>query len=95
MVVGTLLVALRLPGAETLKDKRRVIRGLIESLRRRLGVSAAEVDDTGLVGNASIGVAFVSGSQLEVENTLNAVLEIVESRPEVEVYDLVKDFERR
>lgn len=95
MVVGTLMVALRIPGAETLKDKRKVIRGMVESMRRRFGVSAAEVEDANLSGNATLGVAYVSGSAVEVESTLTAVLEFIESHPEVEVFDLVRDVERR
>lgn len=95
MVIGTLLIAMRLPGAESLKDKRKVIRGMIESMRRRFGVSAAEVDDLSLSGNATIGVAFVSGNRVEVENTLNVVLEFVESHVEIEVYDLVRDVETK
>lgn len=92
MIVGTLMVALRLPGAETLKDKRRVVRGMIESMRHRYGVSAAEVDDTTLSGNATIGIAYVSGNRVEVESALDTVLKFIESHPEVEVYDLLKEF---
>jgi uncharacterized protein len=95
MIVGTLLAALRLPGSETLKDKRRVVRSLLEKSRRRFGVSAAEVDDLGLSGNATLGFAFVSSSRAQTEKTLAAVLEWIESHPEVEVYDLEREIEAR
>lgn len=82
------MLSLRLPGAETLKDKRRVVKGLVEKLRLRFGVSAAEVDDLGLAGNATIGLAIVSGNRVEVEERLAKALEFVESHVEVVVYDL-------
>lgn len=95
MIVGTLLICLRLPGAETLKDKRKVVHGMLEKLRRRFGVSAAEVADTGLSGNATLGLAIVSGNRVQVEEILAKALEFVESHPEVEVYDLERNIETR
>lgn len=95
MVVGTVSIALRLPGAETLKDKRRIVRHLVETSRRRFGVSAAEVDDLGLSGNATIGAAFVSSNAAQVESALGALLEFIESHAEVEVYDVCRDIESR
>ena len=91
MIVGTLSIALRLPGAKTLKDKRKIVRSIIDVLRRRFGVSAAEVDDLTLSGNATIGIAFVSSSKTQVEKTLQAACDFVESHVEVEVYDICQD----
>lgn len=93
--LGLLTVALRLPGAETLKDKRRVVRSMVEMLRRRFAVSAAEVDDLGLVGNATLAVTCVSANKVQVESTLAAALEFIESHVEVEVYDLQREVEAR
>ncbi len=93
MIVGSLLVCLRLPGAETLKDKRKVVHGMLEKLRRRFGVSAAEVGDLGLSGNATVGLALVTNNRLHAEEVLVRALEFVESHPEVEVYDLDRSFD--
>lgn len=95
MIVGSLSIAIRLPGAKTLKDKRRVVRSMVEVMRRKFGVSAAEVDDLTLSGNATIGIAFVSSSKTQVEKTLQAVCEFVEANPEVEVYDICQEVEKR
>ena len=91
MIVGMLSIALRLPGAKTLKDKRKIVRGMIDVMRRRFGVSAAEVDDLTLSGNATIGIAFVSSSKAQVEKTLQAACDFVEAHAEVEVYDICQD----
>ena len=93
MIVGTLSIALRLPGAKTLKDKRKIVRGMIEVLRRRFGVSAAEVDDLTLSGNATIGIAFVSASKTQVEKTLQAACDFVEAHAEIEIYDICQEID--
>lgn len=91
MVVGTLLVALRIPGAATLKDKRKVIRSIVETARHRFGVSIAEVGDTGLSGNATLGAASVSSSHVQVSHQLDQLLEFIESHAEIEIYDLARE----
>ena len=64
MVVGTLRVVLFLPENGTLKDKRHVLKGLLEKLRRDFAVSAAEVDRQDVWNSAIVGVAFGAAVQL-------------------------------
>jgi uncharacterized protein YlxP (DUF503 family) len=45
IVVGILQVELRIPHAESLKDKRRVIKSLKDKIGSDYNVSIAEVDD--------------------------------------------------
>lgn len=95
MIVGTLLLCLRIPGAKTLKEKRSVVRSLVEKLRRRFGVAAAEVGDLGLIGNATLGMATVAGNRARCEEILARAFEFVESHAEVEVYDYDRSFDVR
>ncbi len=60
VVVGALYLRLHLPEARSLKDKRQVIRSLMERLRNRYGVSVAEVGDQETWQVASLGVTTVS-----------------------------------
>lgn len=95
MNIGSLLLCLRIPGAVTLKDKRSVVRGLVEKLRRRFGVAVAEVGDQGLVGNATLGIAAVAGNRAHCEELLARAFEFVESHAGVEVYDYDRAFDVR
>ncbi len=84
MVVGVLRVSLRLEGCRSLKDKRQIIRPLIEKMRRDLGASVAEVGDTELWGNAEIGFSVVSGNAVQVEQLLQKILERTEAAAHVQ-----------
>lgn len=94
MVVGILQISLRLPGCRSLKDKRRILRGLIERLRRDLHISIAEVDNQDLWGNAEIGITVVSASATQIESILSKVLDAFEGNPEIEVETSRKEIER-
>lgn len=85
MIIGLLQMSLRLPGARSLKEKRHLIRGLLEKARRDFGVSIAEIGDQDLWGNASIGVACVSGNSAHAESLVRTVLTRFDEHPDIEV----------
>lgn len=63
MPVARLLVELRIPLAQSLKDRRQVVRSLKDRLRRSFNVSVAELDETVLWQSASLGIVAISGSR--------------------------------
>ncbi len=78
MFVGVLQVDLSIPGAFSLKDKRSVVKGLLERLRRQFGVSAAEVDHQDTWNRAALGIAFVANERRRAESQLQHVLNVME-----------------
>jgi uncharacterized protein YlxP (DUF503 family) len=72
--VGVLQVELSIPGAFSLKEKRHVLKGFLERLRRDFGVSAAEVDRQDVWNSAIVGVAFVSNDARHAESHLQKAL---------------------
>jgi len=83
--VATLEVDLHLPAARSLKAKRAIVRPLVEGLRNRFGVAAAEVEHQDLWQRAGVAVAAVAGSASHVSDVLDACERFVWSHPEVEV----------
>ncbi len=61
--IGVLQFSLEIPYAETLKDKRAVVKSLKDRLRRSFNVSIAEIDDLENCGVATLG-AIVAGSEI-------------------------------
>ena len=78
MFVGVLQVELSIPGAFSLKDKRSVVKGLLERLRRQFGVSAAEVDALDTWNRAGLGISFVANERRRAESQLQLVLNAME-----------------
>ena len=88
MIVGTLLLELRLPGNQSLKGKRQVVKSLIARLHNRYNVAAAEVENNDRWQIASLGVACVSNNAAHAREILESVLSFVEAdRLDLEIMD--------
>src|SRR2546429_4791457 len=60
MVVGIVRCELHLPAAQSLKDKRQVVRSIKERVRERVRAAVAEVEFQDLWQRAAIGIAVVA-----------------------------------
>jgi uncharacterized protein YlxP (DUF503 family) len=78
---------LRLPACHSLKEKRAVIKPILEGCRARYAVAAAEVDSQDKWQRAALGMAAVASSPGHAAEVLDAVDRFVWSFPEVEVVD--------
>jgi len=92
MVVGVLRVELFISDGFTLKDKRRVVKSLLDRLQHRFNVSASEVDRQESKTHAVLGVACVANEAAHVERVLRAALRLVESEPRAVVEDCGFEF---
>ena len=62
-MIAFLTLEIRIEAAQSLKDKRQVLRSLKDRLRARFNVSVSELDSTDLWQRATLGVASISGSR--------------------------------
>ncbi len=94
MIVAAMEVSIRLEGCRSLKDKRQILRSLMDKARRDFHVSIAEVGDQQLWGNACIGVAAVSNNSQQAESVLQRVLDLFDAQPAIEVENIGRDMLR-
>jgi uncharacterized protein YlxP (DUF503 family) len=80
-----LRIDLHIPDSGSLKEKRKVVKHLVETAKRRYGVAAAEVGYQDRWQRAELGFAAVADSQAHVGDVLDAVERFVWSHPEIEV----------
>jgi uncharacterized protein YlxP (DUF503 family) len=81
VVVGTLRLEVLIPNSYSLKDKRRVVRSLLDRLRHRFRVAAAEVEDNEVHNHAVLGFAAVSNDVRHAQSVLTQVVEFVRNSP--------------
>ena len=85
MVVGTLFVEMHIPGATSLKAKRRVLQSIKANVRNRFNVSVSEVDFNDLWQRSAIGVAAVGPDRIFLEKELRSILGYIDANPELEI----------
>ena len=76
---------LHIPTSRSLKEKRAVLRPIVEGLRHRFQISVAEVGYQDKWQRALIGMAVVSDSYGHAVEVVDNVERWVWSKPEVEV----------
>jgi uncharacterized protein len=62
-MIAFLTLELQIEAAQSLKDKRQVVRSMKDRLRAAFNVSVAELDSSGLWNRATIGVVSISDSR--------------------------------
>jgi len=72
-MIAHLTLELRIEAAQSLKDKRQVVRSLKDRLRASFNVSVAELDPSDLWNQATIGVVAISHSRDYLEGLIKNV----------------------
>lgn len=85
MEVLALTIELHFPVAQSLKEKRALLRPLVDGIGNRFTVSVAEVAYQDLWQRAEVGVAIVSGTAAVAAEVGDEVERFVWSFPEFEV----------
>lgn len=79
MVVGVGYVSLQIFESHSLKDKRRVVKSLVERARSRFNASVAEVDYLDSWQMAGIGFTCVSNSSSHADQMLAEIVTFIEA----------------
>lgn len=85
MIVGTLLLELHIPGADSLKAKRQVLRKVIDRLRHRFNASVSEVANQERWTVATVGVAVCANSPSFVGEVLDKIFRSVDGIGELAI----------
>jgi len=87
VVVGVLRVVLSLPGNDSLKGKRAIVKKILERARSRFNVAAAEVSDMDVHRRATLGFTVVSNDGRHAESMIDTIMSFVAGATEAIVLD--------
>lgn len=85
MTVGLLSLEIYIPMSLSLKDKRKIVKSVLERLHNRFNVSAAETGYQEKWQRAHLAIALVSGKKSFVEQSLQKVFDFLDSEPGFEI----------
>jgi len=85
MTIGVARITLYLDGSFSLKDKRHVVKSLIQRARNRFNAGIAEVADLDDMRVATLAIVCVSNSAPHADEMLATIIAFVERRVEMGV----------
>lgn len=88
MIIGRCLIRLRLFSPNSLKEKRRILKSLIERLKSRYNISIAEVGENDSWQIAEIGIAAVANKSVFADEVINKIVHFIDNFDSVEIIDI-------
>lgn len=83
MIIGAARVTLYLDAVDSLKEKRRVVKPLLQRIHNRFNVAAAEIADLDDHRIATLGITCVSNSGPHCDEVLATVTSFIERNVEL------------
>ncbi len=87
MFVGVLEVSFQIPAANSLKDKRKIVKSIKDRIQHRFNISLAETEGQSTWQLCSLAAAMVANQKIAIERDLNRIIDLIESVPEINLTD--------
>ncbi|MDD2998580.1 MAG: DUF503 domain-containing protein [Erysipelotrichia bacterium] len=92
MVVAIGTFEMHFPEVHSLKEKRQILRSLIDRVKAKFNASIAEVANNDLWQRGTIGVAMVANDRLLLQQMAQKIDDILGDHSQVEVIDNYWDY---
>ncbi len=92
MTLGVLQIELEIPEAQSLKDKRRVVKSLKDRIANSHNVSIAEVGALDEHQRSILAIAMVANDKTYVESGLSKLVDLVRAVPQANLLDYQIEF---
>jgi hypothetical protein len=85
MVIGICHIELMIRENHSLKEKRRIVKQIVDRVKHRFNVSIAEVGSNDLWQSAELGLCMVSNDRRFTNQALDKIVDFIESITSAEV----------
>lgn len=85
MIIGTCITDLFIRDSQSLKDKRRVIKSLIDRVSSKYNISIAETGNNDSLKYSELTFAVVSNTKKQADSVLENILNFIEAVPELTI----------
>lgn len=84
-------ITLRASWSHSLKEKRMVVKSIIQKLKNKFNISVAEVDQQDIHQTIVIGVVGICGTTSQLDSTMEHIITYIESNTDAEIIDIQKE----
>ncbi|PKM96289.1 MAG: DUF503 domain-containing protein [Firmicutes bacterium HGW-Firmicutes-1] len=86
MVLLGIKVSFKIFDAQSLKDKRSVIKSMINRMRGKHNISISEIEKNDMINQGVIGIGVVGNNRLLCRQILDLVMKDIEEQYEIEIH---------
>ncbi|MBY6946725.1 DUF503 domain-containing protein [Clostridium botulinum] len=91
MKILILKITLRASWVSSLKEKRMIIKSLIQRLKNKFNISVSEIDAQDIHKTVVIGMVGICGNSAQVDSTAENIIEFIDSNTDAEIIHIEKD----
>ncbi|GKX67382.1 DUF503 domain-containing protein [Inconstantimicrobium mannanitabidum] len=88
MKVLIIKITLRASWVHSLKEKRMVVKSLLQRLKNKFNVSVGEVDEQDIHQTIVIGIVAVCGTSAQASSTMESIITFIEDNTDAEIVDI-------
>ncbi|SFC13317.1 DUF503 domain-containing protein [Clostridium uliginosum] len=91
MKILLIKVTLRASWVHSLKEKRMVVKSIIQKLKNKFNISVGEVDNQDIHQTIVIGIAGVCNTSAMVDSTFENIINFIEVNTDAEIVNIEND----
>ncbi|ACD52701.1 DUF503 domain-containing protein [Clostridium botulinum] len=91
MKILILKITLRASWVSSLKEKRMIVKSLIQRLKNKFNISVSEIDAQDIHKTVVIGMVGICGNSAQVDSTAENIIEFIDSNTDAEIIHIEKD----
>lgn len=88
MILLGLKVSFLIFDAQSLKDKRSVVKSMINRMNGKYNISIAEIDENDTINKGVIGIGVVGNNRTLCRQILERVMKDIEEQYEIEIHEV-------
>ncbi len=91
MKVLLVKITLRASWSHSLKEKRMVVKSIVQKLKNKFNISVAEVEEQDIHQIIVIGIAGICGNSAQVDSTQENIITFIECNTDAEIINIQKE----
>lgn len=91
MNILLMTVTLRASWVHSLKEKRMVVKSIVQKLKNKFNVSVSEVENQDIHNTIVIGIAGICANSAQSDSTMEHIITFIECNTDAEIIDIEKE----
>jgi uncharacterized protein YlxP (DUF503 family) len=84
-------VTLRASWVHSLKEKRMVVKSIVQKLKNKFNISVSEIDEQDIHKTIVIGIAAICANSAQCDSTMENIITFIECNTDAEITDIQKE----